>query len=123
MLPEVPPEMKNTSHTFQSGSNVNLGASTKGIVIASWTVVGSNNPATITLPQSSNNLNKLITVVTSASFGNVGSTNILGIKPAFGDTINDTTAPNNVIELDKAYESAEFYATSDGWIMLRKTII
>jgi len=123
MLPEVPPEMKNTSHTFQSGSNVNLGASTKGIVIASWTVVGSNNPATITLPQSSNNLNKLITVVTSASFGNVGGTNILGIKPAFGDTINDTTAPNNVIELDKAYESAEFYATSDGWIMLRKTII
>ena len=123
MLPEVPPEMKNTSHTFQSGSNVNLGASTKGIVIASWTVVGSNNPATITLPQSSNNLNKLITVVTSASFGNVGSTNILGIKPAFGDTINDTTAPNSVIYLDKAYESAEFYATSDGWIMLRKTII
>jgi len=123
MLPEVPPEMKNTSYTFQSGSNLNLGASTKGIVIASWTVVGSNNPATITLPQSSNNLNKLITVVTSASFGNVGGTNILGIKPAFGDTINDTTAPNSVIYLDKAYESAEFYATSDGWIMLRKTIV
>lgn len=123
MLPNIPLEMSNSAFTFQDGTNVNLGSSTRGIVKASWNVTGSNNPATITLPQSSNNLNKLITVVTTASFGNVASTNILGIKPAFGDTINDTTAPNNVIELDKAYESAEFYATSDGWIMLRKTII
>lgn len=121
MLPNIPPEMTNDTFTFQSGSNINLGAACKGIVIASWT--GVSGSATATLPQSSNNLNKLITIVTSASFGNVGGTNILGIKPPFGDTINDTTAPNNVIELDKAYESAEFYATSDGWIMLRKTII
>jgi hypothetical protein len=121
MLPNIPPEMTNSTYTFQSGSNINLGAACKGIVIASWT--GVSGSATVTLPQSSNNLNKLITIVTSASFGNVGGTNILGIKPPFGDTINDTTAPNNVIELDKAYESAEFYATSDGWIMLRKTII
>jgi len=123
MLPNIPLEMSNSAFTFQDGTNANLGSSTKGIVKASWNVTGSNNPATITLPQSSNNLNKLITIVTTASFGNVASTNILGIKPAFGDTINDTAAPNNVIELDKAYESAEFYATSDGWIMLRKTIL
>jgi len=123
MLSTIPPEMQSSTINLQNGSNANLGASTKGIVLANWTVVGSNNPATVTLPQSSNNLEKLITIVTTASFGNVGGNNILGIKPAFGDTINDTTAPNNVIELDKAYESAEFYATSDGWIMLRKTII
>ena len=121
MLPNIPPEMTNSAFTFQSGTNINLGAATPGIVIASWT--GVSGSATTTLPQSSNNLNKLITIVTSASFGSAGGSNILGIKPGFGDTINDTAAPNNVIELDKAYESAEFYATSDGWIMLRSTII
>jgi hypothetical protein len=121
MLPDVPPEMSKSAFTFQDGSNQNLFSTVKGIVIASWT--GVSGSATATLPQSSSNLNKLITIVTSASFGSAGGSNILGIKPGFGDTINDTAAPNNIIELDKAYESAEFYATSDGWIMLRKTII
>ena len=121
MLPNVPPEMSSVAITFQPGSNENLSSNTKGIVIASWT--GASGSATATLPQSSNNLNKLITIVTAGNFGSAGGSNVLGIKPGFGDTINDVAAPSNVVVLDKGYESAEFYATSQGWIMLRKTII
>ena len=121
MLPNVPPEMSSVALTFQPGSNENLSSNTKGIVIASWT--GASGSATATLPQSSNNLNKLITIVTAGNFGSAGGSNVLGIKPGFGDTINDVAAPSNVVVLDKGYESAEFYATSQGWIMLRKTII
>ena len=121
MLPAIPPEMSSQNLTFQPGSNENLGANTKGIVIASWT--GASGSATATLPQSSNNLNKLITIVTAGNFGSAGGSNVLGIRPGFGDTINDVAAPSNVVVLDKGYESAEFYATSSGWIMLRKTII
>ena len=104
------------------GTTINMNSTTSTIFSVEWPG-GVAGTAQAVLPQSSANIGKIITVVTKADFGTVANTYILQVRPGFGDNINGVAAPAVAIELDKAYESAEFVATNDGWILLRSTII
>ncbi len=108
-----------TGTQLSSGDSTNLSGNASTVLGFDWT--GGPGLALVSLPQSSNNIGKVITVFTQAAFGSIANTNRLGIKPGFGDNINGVVAPVVAIELDKAYESAEFVATNDGWILLRST--
>jgi hypothetical protein len=126
---ELPELLKNiptvltvaTGTQLSSGSNVNLAGNASTVLGFDW--VGGPGLALVTLPQSSNNLGKVMTIFTQDAFGSIANTNRLGIKPGFGDRVNGVIAPTVAIELDKAYESAEFVATDIGWVLLRSTIL
>ena len=111
----------STGTQLSSGDSTNLSSNASTVLGFDW--VGGPGLALVTLPQSSNNLGKVITIFTQDAFGSIANTNRLGIKPGFGDSINGVSAPTVAIELDKAYESAEFVATSIGWVLLRSTIL
>jgi len=122
VLKDIPTVLGVDTYNAQPGAFKNLGSNTPTIFSVGWpsSVAGT---AQVVLPQSSANIGKLITVVTKADFGTVANTYILQLRAGFGDNINGVGAPLVAIELDKAYESAQFVATNDGWILLRSTII
>ena len=122
VLKDIPTVLGVDTWNASPGASINLGSNTSTIFSVEWSG-GVAGTAQAVLPQSSNNIGKLITVVTKADFGTVANTYILQVRPGFGDNINGVSAPTVAIELDKAYESAEFLATNDGWILLRSTIL
>ena len=120
VLRDIPTVLGVDTWNASPGASINLGSNTPTIFSVEWNQ-GVAGTAQAVLPQSSNNIGKLITVVTKADFGTVANTYILQVRAGFGDNINGLNAPTVAIELDKAYESAQFVATNDGWIILNKS--
>ena len=120
VLGDIPTVLGVDTWNASPGASINLNSNTPTIFSVEWSG-GVAGTAQAVLPQSSANIGKLITVVTKADFGTVANTYILQVRAGFGDNINGLNAPTVAIELDKAYESAQFVATNDGWIILNKS--
>jgi hypothetical protein len=106
------------SYGVGAGNNINLGLDIVEFVRVSYS--GVDGTATITLPNSTNALGRIITIYTTASSGTTGN-KIVGVKAGGGDNINGIAGPNIVSVLDKSYDSVQLFADVDGWVVLRTT--
>ena len=106
------------SYGVGAGDNINLGLDIVEFVRVSYS--GVDGTATITLPNSTNALGRIITIYTTASSGTTGN-KIVGVKAGGGDNINGIAGPNIVSVLDKSYDSVQLFADVDGWVVLRTT--